>query len=290
MIENKTLFVTGFPNDVTVKEHVQELFSPYGKLTRVDYFYNKNIAFVEYESPEAANFAIYSLNGTPYKYGTKLKVNWARKKEDENKKKEDDEQQQTEQAPKETTPTEPKVTEIERPDTPVGFELATKPTPKPTGTGTGKKKNKKNKSNVAREIQHPTVPKPQQQQETQTTSPSTGGQKQQRNQNNQQVQNTNQPPQGSPTTGGQKQQRNQNQPQKRNQNNPPQNEQQSSTPPQNTKKTQNKKQSKKNVTTFEVVIRNTSDRSEVVVATYNDSGSQIVDSDKYEELMSKFNR
>jgi len=46
----------------------------------------------------------------------------------------------------------------------------------------------------------------------------------------------------------------------------------------------NKKQTKKIVTNFEVVVRNTADGTEVVVATYNDNGSEIVDNGKYEEM------
>jgi len=213
MGENKTLFVTGFPGD-TDKDYVQELFSPYGKLTRVDYFVSKNFAFIEYDTPDAANFALYTLNGTTQKYGNKLKVNWARKKEDENKKK-DQEEQQTNEPKKEqttttgtTTPVEPKVTEIERPDTPVGFELATTPN---QNTGGGKR-NRKNKK-VAREIQHPTVQTTKSQpQVTQTT----GGQKQQ-------DQNTNQP-QTNKTQQGKKKQINNQQ------------EEQTSTPPTQTAK------------------------------------------------------
>jgi len=287
MGENKTLFVTGFPND-TDKEYVQELFSPYGKLTRVDYFVNKNIAFIEYDTPDAANFALYTLNGTTQKYGNKLKVNWARKKEDETKKK-DQEEQQTKETTTVTPPAEQKVTEIERPDTPVGFELATKPT---QNTGGGKR-NKKNKK-IAREIQHPTVQttKPQQPQET------TGGQKQQ-------DQNTNQSPANKQPGGQKKQQARNNQQQEEQQptgqkqptgkkgnqnvkNN--QQEEQTTTPTQTTKKNQPKKQTKKNVTNYEVVIRNANDGTEIVVATYNDNGSEIVDNGKLEEMLAKFNK
>jgi RNA recognition motif-containing protein len=58
-------------------------FSQYGTIKNIDYIEGKKIAFVEFTTADSAAFAIYNLNGT-FHQGRKLKVNWAKKKEDEN--------------------------------------------------------------------------------------------------------------------------------------------------------------------------------------------------------------
>jgi len=95
-------------------------FSQYGTIVKIDYIETKPIAFVEFTTTESAAFAIYNLNGSIHQ-GRRLKVSWAKPKEDEaEKKKRVDGEDGVEGEKDKEKKEEKKVTEIARPETPVG--------------------------------------------------------------------------------------------------------------------------------------------------------------------------
>jgi len=121
--DNKRCFVSyGKPSkevgnvDVGPYPDLSTAFGQYGTVVNIDYIETKPIAFVEFSTSEAAAFAIYNLNGAQVK-GRLLKVSWEKKKEDKNKKKK---KNVDEGEKKEEKKEEKKITEIERPETPIG--------------------------------------------------------------------------------------------------------------------------------------------------------------------------
>jgi len=123
--ENKRCFVSyGNPSkevgnvDNDSFPDLRSAFSQYGTIVNIDYIETKPIAFVEFTTSEAASFAIYNLNGS-FHQGRKLKVNWAKKKEDENDRQKKD-GEEGEKKEKKDEKKMKKITEIERPETPIG--------------------------------------------------------------------------------------------------------------------------------------------------------------------------
>lgn len=232
-------------------------FSQYGTIVDIDYFETKPIAFVEFTNSEAAAFAIYNLNGS-FHQGRKLKVNWAKKKEDEVERKKDGVEGENKEKKEEK-----KVTEITRPDTPVGGLRVDSGEEKPKK----KKRAQKTKKNVVREIQYPSIETPP------STPPTQTNQQQESSPNTTQNQNTG---------GKNKNQQNQN----KNQQNQNKNQNTGGKNQQNQNKNQNTGGKKKGrQQNYEVIVRNVDTDESFVVAVLTDNGPEVTDQENFDKFL-----
>jgi len=182
--EKRVLYVSNIARSADEKS-ILTRFSQYGNVKDIKLIDKdrSQIAFVEFETHDSAQFALYHLNNADV-HGEKIRVGFARDRQDKNEKKKSE--QTTDQDDKTKTedtsnPNQPKEkvektpTVIERPDTPVGGTVKSNTKNSPS--------QKKQKVNV-KEIPSPKVESPQTNRNTttDTTKPNTNQQNKNKNQ------------------------------------------------------------------------------------------------------------
>jgi len=301
--EKRVLYVSNI-SKFADENALQSRFSQYGRVVSLNLVDRERtkIAFVEYESQDAAAFALYHLNNAEI-HGQNVKVNYARERQDKLDKKKNPPTEQTtdENKPKTegdtTVPKEKIPTVIERPDTPVGGAMKT--------SGKNSPSQKTKQKVIVKEVTSPKVESPTVNRND-TTKANTNQNKDTKNKDTT-TQNTDKSSnvtEDKKTTEQTKVDTNDN----KNQNTTQNTAQNNTTEPPKTKGKKGKKANQtatqnantntvtstktedtKNPTYFEIIVRNTQDKSETIVGRITSKGPVIDDKASYERYVAVLN-